>query len=46
METVYWLMGANAVVWAGLGAYLAFLGGRERALSRRLDAWEKNRRGR
>lgn len=44
MDTVYWLVAANAVVWVGLGAYVAFLAGRERALALRLDHWEKRRR--
>lgn len=46
MDTLYWLAGANAVVWLGLGFYVAFLAGRERALARRLDQWEGDRRGR
>lgn len=44
MDTIYWLMAANVVVWAGLGLYLAFLAGRERALALRLEEWEKKRR--
>lgn len=44
MDTLYWLVGANAVVWVGLGAYVAFLAGRERALALRLDQWERGRR--
>ena len=46
MDTLYWLMAGNAVVWVGLGAYLAFLAGRERALALRLEDWEQDRRGR
>ncbi|MBD5416180.1 MAG: CcmD family protein [Desulfovibrio sp.] len=45
MDTLYWLMGANAAVWIGLGAYLAFLGGRQRALALRLARWERSARG-
>ena len=45
MDTLYWLMGANAAVWLGLGAYLAFLGGRQRALALRVARWERNARG-
>ncbi|MDE5879648.1 MAG: CcmD family protein [Desulfovibrio sp.] len=45
MDTVYWLLGANAVVWLGLGAYVAFLGGRQRGLMARLDQWERGGRG-
>ena len=45
MDTLYWLMGANAAVWIGLGAYLAFLGARQRALALRLARWERSARG-
>lgn len=45
MDTIYWLMAGNAVVWVGLGAYLAFLARRERALALRLDARERGARG-
>lgn len=45
MDTLYWLMGANAVVWIGLGAYLAFLGARQRSLALRLAWWERSGRG-
>ncbi|WP_165079475.1 MULTISPECIES: CcmD family protein [unclassified Desulfovibrio] len=45
MDTLYWLMGANAAVWIGLGAYLAFLGGRQRALALRLARRERGARG-
>lgn len=36
MEPIYWLMAANAAVWCGLGAYLLFLGQRQRRLAARL----------
>ena len=45
MDTFYWLLGANAAVWIGLGAYLAFLGARERALALRLARREQSSRG-
>ena len=45
MDTLYWLLGANAAVWVGLGAYLAFLGSRQRALALRLARWERSARG-
>ncbi|MDE7241713.1 CcmD family protein [Desulfovibrio sp.] len=45
MDTLYWLLAANAVVWIGFGAYLAFLAGRERALALRLARWERSARG-
>ena len=35
-NVIYWLVAANAAVWAGMGAYLVFLGLRQRALARRL----------
>lgn len=36
MEPIYWLMAANVAVWCGLGAYLLFLGQRQRRLAARL----------
>lgn len=45
MDTIIWLMAANAVVWLGLGAYLAFMGSRQRGLAARLAQWERGRRG-
>lgn len=45
MDTLYWLLGANAVVWLGLGAYVALLGARQRALAARLAQWERSGRG-
>ncbi len=35
-SVIYWLAAANAAVWAGMGAYLVFLGLRQRTLARRL----------
>ena len=40
MDTLTWIIMANAAVWIGLGAYLAFLGARQRALAARLAQWE------
>lgn len=45
MDTILWLMAANAVVWIGLGGYLAFLGSRQRGLAARCARWERARRG-
>ena len=45
MDTLTWLMAANAVVWLGLGAYVAFLAARQRGLAQRLAQWERTRRG-
>ncbi|MBO4318196.1 MAG: CcmD family protein [Mailhella sp.] len=36
MNALYWFAAANAALWIGLGAYLAFLGGRQRKTERRL----------
>ncbi|MDR1777172.1 MAG: CcmD family protein [Desulfovibrio sp.] len=41
MDTTIWLTLANAAVWIGLGAYIAFLGLRQHALSERLAQWER-----
>ena len=35
-----WIIIANAAVWIGLGAYLAFMGARQRDLAARLAQWE------
>lgn len=43
MEPTYWLLGANVAVWCGLGAYLFFLGLRQRGLARRLSQLESLR---
>ena len=40
METLTWIVIANAAVWIGLGAYLAFLAAQQRALAARLSQWE------
>ena len=36
MDAIHWLMAANAALWFGLGAYLFFLIGKQRALEARL----------
>lgn len=41
MSEMLWLMGANAVLWAGLGAYVAFMLERQRRLERRLARLER-----
>ena len=43
MDHSYWLLAANAVVWCGLGAYLLFLGQRQRGLAARLAQLESLR---
>lgn len=40
MNTLAWIVMANAAVWIGLGAYLAFLTAQQRALAARLRQWE------
>ena len=40
MDNIYWLLAANAVIWLGLGAYIAFLGCKGAALHKRLRHME------
>lgn len=40
MDTLTWIIMANAAVWIGLGAYLAFMGAHQRSLAARLAQWE------
>lgn len=40
MSGLDWLMYANIAVWIGLGAYLAFVGRVQSALTRRLEQME------
>ena len=40
MDTQTWIILANAAVWIGMGAYLAFLAARQRALAARLSQME------
>lgn len=39
-NVMYWLVAANAAVWVGMGAYLVFLGLRQRTLAARLTQLE------
>lgn len=41
MSGMLWLMSANAVFWAGLGLYVAFMAGRQCKLERRLTRLEQ-----
>ena len=40
MDTLTWVVAANAAVWLGLGAYLAFMGVAQRRLAARLAQLE------
>ena len=40
MDTLYWVLLANAAVWLGLGAYLACVAARGAALEKRLRHME------
>ena len=40
MDTQTWIILANAAVWIGLGAYMAFLAARQRTLMARLAQME------
>lgn len=40
MSNLLWLMAANAVVWLGIGVYVAFLARAQAALDRRLRHME------
>lgn len=40
MTDLYWLLAANIVVWLGLGAYIAFLGCKQKSLDIRFQQWE------
>lgn len=42
MTAIDWLMGANAALWLGLGAYLAFLARTQKHLQRRVRQWEND----
>lgn len=39
-DPVFWLAVAGASVWVGVGAYLAFLGARQKTLTRRVRTLE------
>ena len=40
MDILTWVILTNAVVWAGIGAYLAFLGAQQHRLAVRLSQLE------
>ncbi|MDO5484537.1 MAG: CcmD family protein [Desulfovibrionaceae bacterium] len=40
MDTLTWLVLANAAVWLGIGGYLAFLAIQQHRLAVRLSQWE------
>lgn len=40
MEAMTWIIVTNAIVWIGIGAYVAFLAARQRALALRLSQLE------
>lgn len=40
MDAIFWLVVANAIIWIGLGAYVAFLASRQNALARQLKLVE------
>lgn len=40
MEDIFWLAAANALVWFGLGAYIAYIATRQRQLARQLKNLE------
>lgn len=42
MTAMHWLMAANAVLWLGLGLYVAFLARTQKNLSMRIGQWEGN----
>lgn len=40
MDTLTWVIMANAAVWIGIGSYMAFLAARQRSLAARLTQME------
>ena len=40
MDTLTWVIMANAAVWIGIGSYMAFLAARQRSLVARLAQME------
>ena len=40
MDTLTWVIMANAAVWIGIGSYMAFLAARQRSLATRLAQME------
>lgn len=45
MTNMYWLVGANAAIWVGLGMYLMLLGRRQLSLNNRLQQLENLKNG-
>lgn len=42
MQSLYYVISASAIVWLGLGAYIAFIAKRQKTLNNRLDYLEQN----
>ncbi len=40
MNDIFWLAAANAVVWFGLGSYIAYLATRQRQIIRKIKNLE------
>lgn len=40
MDAIFWLAAANAIVWLGLGAYIALLAAKQRQILRQLKTLE------
>ena len=45
MTEIHWVLAASAVIWLGLGAYLAFMAVRQKELEQRLRALEDTDEG-
>ena len=45
MSEIHWVLAASAVIWLGLGAYLAFMAARQRDVEQRLSALENTDEG-
>ena len=39
-DATIWLVGANAIIWIGLGAYLCFMGNRQARLATKIKQME------
>lgn len=42
MNDIFWLAGASAAVWLGMGFYIAWLAAKQRQLARQLKNLELN----
>ncbi len=40
MDTIIWLAIANALIWCGIGGYIAFLASSQRRIAQRLNHLE------